>query len=171
MKQLVVLRHAKSSGSGESLDDRGRRLNERGKADALLVGNELRRRGLGFDLVLASPAVRVRETLDRLGEGHGALPAAQLYEELYLASCPTLLSTLRRVDDHVQSVLLVGHNPGLQQLALTLVESDEPKRAVVENEFATAAAAVLRLPIGAWGELAAGFATLLNLILPSEISP
>lgn len=171
MKRLVILRHAKSSWDNASGNDRDRPLNERGRAAATLMGKELKRRGADFDLVLASPAERVRETLERLQLGYGALPEIYVAEELYLASVPALLRKLRALDDGAQSALLVGHNPGLQELVLTLVEPGEPRREQIQEKFPTAAAALLEMPSPSWTEISSGSATLRDIILPRLLEP
>lgn len=130
------------------------------------MGAELKRRGADFDLVLASPAERVRETLERLQQSFGALPKVRVEGNLYLASGPTLLRTLRALGDGVQSTLLVGHNPGVQELVLTLAGAGQPKLERVREKFPTAAAALLDLPAPNWAEIAPGSGTLLDLILP-----
>ena len=169
MKRLVVLRHAKSSWGAEALGDRLRPLNGRGRLEASLVGQELKRQGAEFDLVLASPALRVQQTLQRLQDAYGALREACVEEELYLASGSTLLRRLRLVEDRVISTLLVGHNPGLQQLVSALVRPGEEKRQRVEQKFPTATAAMLELPISSWADAAPGIAAIADLILPREL--
>ena len=116
MSRLYLLRHAKSSWKDASLDDHDRPLAPRGKRASKAIGRYLRDRDVTPELVLCSSAKRARQTLERLG------PAgldARIEPELYGAGANTLLARLREVPDEVASVMLIGHNPGMQQLALT----------------------------------------------------
>lgn len=169
MKRLTVLRHAKSDWGEPGLDDFDRPLNRRGEAAARRVGEEFRARKLKFDVVLASPARRVRETLDRAGEAYGPL-RARFDEAIYLAPEPLLLDLLRSLPDEVESLLLVGHNPGLERLVADLAVDDERGlRARVIGKFPTAVAAILDLPVDCWTDLAPAAGTIAELIIPREL--
>lgn len=167
MKRLTILRHAKS-GWPDGVDDFERPLNDRGRTAAARVGEELKARHLGFDLVLASPATRVRETLDGITQSYGALPI-QFDEGLYLASEQQLLRRARGVPRNVSSLMLVGHNPGLERLVADLaVDDDRGLRNRVMAGLPTAAAAVLNLMIDDWANATRGGADFVDLILPRE---
>ena len=120
MKTLTLLRHAKSGWDDSVARDFDRPLNPRGRCAARTVGREMRAQGLAFDSVLASPAVRVVETLEEIGSGYGRVLDPRFDQRLYLASTDTLLDLIREADDGVASLLLVGHNPGLQSLLTRL---------------------------------------------------
>jgi phosphohistidine phosphatase len=169
MKRLTILRHAKSSWDVPGLDDAERPLNQRGRMAAKRVGEELRRKGIAFEIVLASPAVRVRETLERLQLGFGALPAPQFDPDLYGADPGTLLGALRAVDDAVRSVLLVGHNPGLQELVVQLAAPTDRFRGEVVGKFPTGAAALLEFSVGQWRDVSVGSAEILDLMFPRDL--
>ena len=171
MKTLAVLRHAKSSWDQPNVDDFDRPLNERGWKAARRIGNELKHRKLRFDLCLASPAARVRETLDGLSETYGELPFPVRFEQqVYLASCATLLELIRDVDDEVGALLLVGHNPGLEQLVAMLTQDDKDGlRSRVEHKVPTAAVAVIELPSDCWADVQPGSGKLVELLLPKEL--
>ena len=116
MRRLALLRHAKSSWDNPGLDDFSRPLNERGWKSARRMGREMRDRGMRFDLVLASTAVRVRETLDGVQEDYAFGARIQFEEDIYLAATEILVSMVQQLPDAVQAPLLVGHNPGLERL-------------------------------------------------------
>lgn len=154
MKTIILLRHAKSSWGDSSVEDFDRSLNQRGERAATLVGQFLRHEGLHPDLILCSAARRTRETLVRV-QGAMLDDATTLIErELYLASANTLLERLRKVSDESERVLIIGHNPGLEDLAALLVE---PKGSPFEEKLAlkypTAGLAVLTFDIGRWHDL------------------
>ena len=134
MKTLTLLRHAKSERDSPSGSDFDRSLNERGRADAKRMGQEILDLGLKFDLVLASPARRVVETVEEVG---GLSP--QFDDQIYSASTAQLLEIVRSVDDSVESLMLVGHNPGFELLAAKLTDNaveDLPTATLVEIELA-----------------------------------
>jgi phosphohistidine phosphatase len=160
-KRLALLRHAKSSWDDPDVADHERRLNARGRREAPRVGAYIRDKAVGPDLVLCSSARRARETLELLGlKG----PDILIEDELYGAAAAELMDRLRRVGDLVGSVLLVGHNPGIEDLAAGLVE--ESKRL---GSFPTAALADLRLPIATWEDLRPGVATVNAFVTPRTL--
>lgn len=167
MKQLTILRHAKSSWDDPQLDDFDRPLNTRGRQAAEAVGGELSRRGVRFDHVVASPAVRVRETLNLLAQGFGSLPPARFERDIYGASVTTLLQQVWALPDAYGSALLAGHNPGLGQLVLALADAASPLRERIADKYPTGAAAVLRFSADRWKD--AGDGTIAELILPREL--
>ena len=171
MKRLTVLRHAKSSWEEPNLDDFDRPLNPRGWKAARRMGGEMKRRDMQLDLALASPALRVRETLDGLAQGHGPFAFPIRFESaIYGASTAILLNLLRAVPDHAGKCLLVGHNPGLQRLILELtVDGENGLRDRVADRYPTAALAVIELPTWHWSEIAPGSGTIVELILPKEL--
>jgi phosphohistidine phosphatase len=162
-KRLVLLRHAKSSWSDPDLGDHDRPLNGRGRRTAPVVGRHLRDAGLVPDLVLCSSAVRARATLDRLG-----LPddvAVRVDDDLYGADADEIVELLRAVPDTVGSVLVIAHNPGLEEL-IELLVTDERSR---PDRFPTAAVAELQLPIARWDEIAPHVAVLRTFVTPREL--
>lgn len=170
MTMLAIMRHAKSSWDDDSLDDFDRPLNHRGRTAAKRVGHELKRERACFDMVLASPALRVRQTLDHLADGFGPLPPVQFEDSLYGAGSERLLEAIRSLPGHVHAPLLVGHNPGLYALLLALTGEDpEGMRSKVAGKFPTAAFARIDLPAVRWDELAPGSGLVRALILPREL--
>jgi phosphohistidine phosphatase len=172
MKILTLLRHAKSTWDDPVARDFDRPLNGRGRKAARTVGREMRAQGLAFDAIIASPALRVVQTLRDVAEGYGhALNPAQ-DEDLYLASPALLLERIQQVDDAVARLLVVGHNPGLEQLALLLAGSDETGLLdELELKYPTATVAELHFPVERWAQVAEGGGTLMRFIRPRDLDP
>jgi phosphohistidine phosphatase len=166
MRRLYLLRHAKSSWKDTSLPDHDRPLAGRGRRAAKKIARHLREQGIEPELVLCSSAQRARATLERIESALGA-PAVRVEGELYAASAPALLVRLRGVPDNVESVLLIGHNPGLQDLALDLARPS-PSVDELAAKYPTAALATLELS-ASWGELDHGTAELVDLVRPREL--
>ncbi len=168
MKRLYLLRHAKSSWDDPTLADRDRPLAPRGRRAAKVMAKHLGRKGISPELVLCSPSTRTRQTLKRLTPGLGKKADVQIEPELYAAPARDLLEVLRKVPDEVESVMLIGHNPGIQDLALSLASagSEIPR---LRSKFPTAALATLELD-GTWRELAPGSAELVSMVRPKELS-
>lgn len=118
MKELIIVRHAKSSWKDSSLDDRERPLNRRGERDAPEMGARLARRKWKPDLIVSSPAVRALETA-RIMARKLAYPRKDIVvkDRLYGAGIVELLEVVRDSDDSVETLMLFGHNPGLTELA------------------------------------------------------
>jgi phosphohistidine phosphatase len=162
-KRLELLRHAKSSWAEPELADHDRPLNSRGRDAAARIGRHLRQQGPLPDLVLCSSAVRARQTQDRLG-----LPPAievVIRDDLYGASALSLLSRVHQVPGSVQTLLLIGHNPGIEDLARML----DRQRLQSIARFPTAALAVFGLPIAAWTQLEPGSGHLDGFFLPRAL--
>ncbi len=173
MKRLTLLRHAKSDWDDPVARDFDRPLNRRGEKAALLIGQFARSRKLGFDYLVASPAVRVRETLDTFYEGYGEILEAQWDRRIYLAAAPTLFDVIRDLPESADHALMAGHNPGLEELILDLVPDDaaNPLREDVEIKFPTASLAVMDLKIERWTDAGAGTAVLLSFTRPRDLDP
>lgn len=165
-----MLRHAKSSWDDPAAADFDRPLNRRGMEAAQLMGAELRRRGLAFDLVLASPARRVAQTIEHVEVGLGESLDARFDERIYGASAAALLAIVRDVDESAGRLLLVGHNPGLQELAIMLAGAGEPLRESLAGKYPTAALALLELPVARWEEVRPGTAQIADFLRPRELS-
>lgn len=169
MKRLTVIRHAKSSWDDGSLGDFDRPLNPRGWKAARGIGRELKEKKIHFDICVASPAARVRETLDGLGEGYGQFRFHVRFESaIYEASAATLLNLIQRLPESVTDALLVGHNPGLQRLIVELTRKGKLHEQVA-LKFPTAAVAVAEFAGPGWSDVQAGSGTLVDLILPKEL--
>ena len=170
MRTLTLLRHAKSSWDDSNLSDFDRLLNDRGRKAARRIGEEMKHRNMRFDHVLASPAQRVRETLDEVAGGYGDRFETEFDERIYMASVPTLLEVIRSIPDAAKSPLLVGHNPGLEQLLARLTSDDElGLRDKILGKYPTSALAVVELPTDRWRDVEDGSGTIVELILPREL--
>lgn len=166
MKILALLRHGKSSWDDPALRDFDRPLKRRGRLASELIGKELGRRGLEFDLVLASPALRVVETLECLKEGLGVPLHVRFMEAIYGQSSDGLMEILRNLEDKAERVLLVGHNPGLQELSLALAVETDPMLTAVAELYPTAALAILELPTNSWTKLRPGTGRITDFLQP-----
>lgn len=171
MKTLTLLRHAKSDWSDGVARDFDRPLNARGRHAARTMGAHMAAQRLGFDRVLASPALRVKDTLDEVERGYGAPLPRDYDERVYLASASTLLDLVRETGDAIGRLLLVGHNPGLEDLALALAadDADSPMRREVEIKYPTATLAEIALDAERWGD--AGGGRLLRFVRPRDLDP
>ncbi|MAS08456.1 MAG: histidine phosphatase [Ahrensia sp.] len=166
MKTLYLLRHAKSSWDDPSLDDFDRPLSERGRTAAPLIGKYMAERGWRPDLALVSPARRARDTWRIVAYEWPAPVETRFDRAIYLAEPDDLLALLREADTP-GSVILVGHNPGMEDLAAQLASpgSDPQARARMAEKFPTAALA--RFDVGA---LAPGGAALTDFIRPKDLA-
>lgn len=173
MKTLTLLRHAKSGWDDTVPRDFDRPLNAKGQRAAVTVGRDLRGAGQAFDRVVASPAVRVIETLDHVARGYGASLSPAWERRLYLAAPTTILDVVHEQDDAVASLLVVGHNPGLEDLVLALVPdaAGDSLRDTVEHKFPTASVAVMTFAVDRWADVAAGTATLTRFTRPRDLDP
>jgi len=155
LHRLHLLRHAKSSWD-EGIEDRERSLNRRGREEAERVGADLPGAVGPLDLVLCSPARRTRETAALVLAGFDPALRIVFDDVLYLAGAGALFERLRRLDEGDGSVMVIGHNPGLHELAVALVAADSADyAALASGKFSTAARATLAIP-GTWSTLAAG---------------
>lgn len=172
MKRLTLLRHAKSSWDDAVPRDFDRPLNAKGHRAGRTVGQEMRRLGLSFDAIVASPAARVIETLIEVAQGFGAPLTPRFDERIYLASLDALLELVRSSDDRVDSLLLVGHSPGLERLALHLAGTkDKMLRKSVEEKYPTGALIEISLPVDRWQDVGNGEGTLTRFIRPRDLDP
>jgi len=164
--RLLLLRHAKSSWDDAGLADHDRPLADRGRRAAGLMGAHLRTSDLLPDLVLCSSARRTRETLELLALED---PEARIEERLYGADEDALLDRVRRLPEDAGTVLLLGHNPGIQDLAIRLAGPDAGEEAArLREKFPTGALAAFSVR-GTWAHLAANDVRLSSLVLPREL--
>lgn len=155
MKRLILLRHAKSSWDRADLPDAARPLSKRGERTAPLIGTFIQRSNLLPDLVLCSTARRALQTAKRVMDVWRREPAFVEVDALYMATPRDILTVISEHGGHKGSILVIGHNPGLGDLAAWLV-GDGNSRDVrrLKDKFPTAALAVIDLPIEKWQDLA-----------------
>jgi phosphohistidine phosphatase len=169
-RQLLLLRHVKSSWDDASLPDSERPLAERGRRAAALVQHRLHAEQVAVDLVLCSPARRTRDTWDGVRAGVRSEPEVRFVPTLYAAPARVLLDALHGVDPRHRSVLLIGHNPGMEELAARLVGDGKPKALTrIADGFPTGALATLRFD-AAWAELGRADAYLASFVRPRDLS-
>jgi phosphohistidine phosphatase len=166
-RTLYLLRHAKSSWDDSTIPDRDRPLAPRGCRACELVAKHLRRQKITPSLVLCSSSTRTRQTLERVSGGFSHPVEALIEDGLYGATVAELLERLRTVDGSVASVMLIGHYPAIQELALSLVRT-KPHRNALSDKFPTGALATLELG-SSWTALKPGSATLTSFVKPREL--
>lgn len=171
MKTLGLLRHGKSDWSDPSLEDFERPLAPRGTKAAPRMGKAMKALGLVPDLVLCSAARRTRETWDLVAPRLGGTPRVSLSRGLYLAGPPALLKAIREVGPEVETLLMIGHNPGLENLAALLAGPDSEPRLLTKmgKKFPTGALAVLAFEIDTWREAAPGAGRLIRFVRPRDL--
>lgn len=160
MKKLYVMRHAKSSWDDCALSDFERPLNERGLRTAPLVGELMKQNQFQIDIIISSPAERARQTAVKVKEAASFGSDVIFDEKIYEASPQRLLNILSEIVPTISAVLLVGHNPGLEDLIRILTGALEP--------MPTAALAVIDLNIENWNELTADTGKLVKVFRPKE---
>ena len=172
MKTIFLLRHAKSSWDDPNLDDFHRPLTRRGRRSAELMAGYLRRHRLAPAVVLCSPALRTRQTLERLEPSLGN-PPTTFDPRIYDASWQALLFRLREVPPSAGSVLLIGHNPGLERLALSLTGDagigGAPAQIRLRDKYPTGALAILSVQVDVWEQLDTATCRLENFIRPIDM--
>lgn len=172
MKTLTLLRHAKSGWDDPVARDFDRPLNAKGKRAAVMVGRHMRSLDLRFDHAIASPALRVTETLEQIESGYGRTIAPALDRRVYLASAATLLDVVHGFPAEAERALLIGHNPGLEDLVLTLVaDGADPLRDAVEDKYPTASIAELQFETEQWADIGSVTARLTRFIRPRDLDP
>ena len=171
MRSLSLLRHAKSSWADDNVDDFYRPLNDRGRKAAEAMGRHLVAKAATFDLILASPAQRVVETLKGLAAGGWESGPVHFDPAIYHASTSDLLAMVRGAPGTAGRLLLVGHNPVIGMLALQLsVEDGGAFRAQVAENYPTGALAELALDIDDWSEAGPQCGRLIEFTVPRSLA-
>ena len=168
MLRLILLRHA-TAATQASGSDAERPLTQRGRHEALRVGDDLAGLGLFPDLAVTSTAKRTRETLELALETFGEPCPVTAEPQLYLAELPTLLDMLHHLPPFVQVLLAVGHNPGFHDFALMMSGQGDPlARARLEAGFPTAAFAVIDFAATNWSDVQPGTGVLDRFVTPGD---
>lgn len=171
MRELILLRHGKSSWDDPSLDDFDRSLAPRGRKGASRMGAEIAARGWLPDFVVVSAALRTRQTWRRVAAELGAPAPRPHYDEaLYMASADRMLAIVRAVPANVSRLMVVGHNPGMEDLARGLagLGSDAEALAAMRAKFSTAALARFELD-GRWAGAGFAAARLTHFLRPKAL--
>ena len=170
MPMLYLMRHAKSDWHSAARSDFERPLNQRGTKDAVRMGQWLDANDLRPEVLLSSPAQRARQTALAVAESLGVNDNEVLFnKDLYLADRATLLNVLHTVPSTTDSVLLVAHNPGLDDLVDWLAPEPPPLLSDSGKLMTTAAIAIFKVP-GPWAKLKRGEVVLRQLLRPKELS-
>lgn len=169
MRRLILLRHTKSDWPA-GLVDRDRPLAARGRRAAPLMGRLLVERGHVPDKVVVSPAVRTVETWALASAGLLRLPAAEQDARIYEAPAYALANVIRETDEEVGTLLLVGHNPGIETLASELIaHGPKDQRQRLARKYPTGGLAVIDCAIESWRDLAPGCGTLVSFTVPRDL--
>jgi phosphohistidine phosphatase len=172
MRRLMLLRHAKSDWSVGGQRDIDRTLAPRGREVAPLMGRYMAQHGLAPDRVLVSSARRTRETWELLAPEFGEQPAFGYEPRLYEASAKAILAVVHETAADIHTLLLIGHNPGLQEIAAKLMATGEiDARQQLMEKFPTAALAVLDFPTDAWTTLKPSSGRLDRFVTPKALRP
>jgi phosphohistidine phosphatase len=154
MRRLLLLRHAKAERSQPGARDHDRSLTERGRTDAGKLGAYIARHRLAPDLAMVSTAARTRQTWELVAAALPETPAVRFEERIYEASPEAILQAIKQAEPRVRTLLVIGHNPGLQELAAMLVAAgDVEARQRLNEEFPTAALAVIEFASEDWGRV------------------
>ena len=159
MLTLSLLRHAKSSWGDATLKDFDRPLNDRGREAAPLMGTRMRREGLTPDHIVCSPSLRTRQTLALVQDAHPVLglQPTEFQDRLYHARPVTILRAIHEAPEAARHLLLIGHNPGLQQLAVWLIgKGADSKRQQLRQKLPTGALIVMTINVDRWRDVTPG---------------
>lgn len=175
MLTLLLLRHAKSNWDNPALADYDRPLAKRGRKSAPRMGAEIAALGLRPDIILCSSAARTRETLSLVLPELGTPPPEIIYDDaIYMAAPSDLLAAMRALaprDPALQTAMIVGHNPGMEELAEMLVGGgDEHSLELMDEKFPTCALAVFTFDAKDWADIAPGTGTLTRFLTPAQLT-
>jgi phosphohistidine phosphatase len=171
MKRLFVLRHAKA-GPHDEKHDKERALIERGRSDSALMGAEMRKKDYLPDLVLCSDARRTTQTWEYAAPEIGAHPKTRFLDSLYDATAAAILKCIRAESGDARAVVVIGHNPGMEDIARKLVRKpanpeERSRAAALAARFPTCGLAVLDFNVDEWAKLAPGTGALTDYITPA----
>jgi phosphohistidine phosphatase len=168
VRTVILLRHGKSSWSDPTLADLDRPLAPRGERAARRIAKYMRRKNIRPAFVLCSSSLRTRQTLEAIEPSLGKSPSVELEPQLYAASEGELLERLQALPESVDSVMLIGHNPGLHELARLLAAggAELPR---LEQKFPTGALVTLVLDSESWAALGPGDGELVDYVVPRQL--
>jgi phosphohistidine phosphatase len=170
MRRLLLLRHAKTERPKPGERDRDRKLMPRGRADAPVIGTYMARHRLAPDLALVSPATRAEETWALVAIACKKAPRVQKDARIYNANADTLIELVKETRD-AQTLLIVGHNPGLHDLAVQLIAAgDVEARERINEKLPTAGLVVIEFPFDDWSQLHRSSGRLERFVSPRLIA-
>lgn len=168
MKTLYLMRHAKAEQAASKEEDINRNLSVPGREACEVVGVYMKNKGYNPGLVLCSAASRTRETFEMVMKYSAIAPQYEFLKELYNTTAEELIRRLRFIDDDVESVMIVGHNPVMHNLAMVLAQpGDGDLRMKLELKYPTGALTVLRFEVSSWNGIVPGNGKLLDFMVPS----
>jgi phosphohistidine phosphatase len=171
MRTLLLLRHAKSSWDDPHLDDFERPLARRGRRAAPAIAEYMREAGLIPDRVLCSPARRTAETWELVSEHLGDAAPVDFDRSIYMGAPSGLLALLRSQSDRARTILIVGHNPGIGELAVRMSgHGDAQARALMRAKYPTAALAEIAFLEETWHDLDWGTGALRRFVRPRDLT-
>ncbi len=173
MKIISLLRHAKSDWQDPALRDFDRPINEKGERVSRAMGQWIASQKIKFDYIIASPALRVEQTLKHFTKGYGNKLTIESERKIYLASSATILDVIRETGEEHDHILVVGHNPGLEDVIFDLVRDNGSSslRNEVEKKYPTGAYAQLHIEANNWCDIIKHDATLEIFMPPRELDP
>lgn len=170
-KVLYLLRHAKSSWADAAAADHQRPLNARGREACRLLARHMDERGIRPARVLCSSSARTRETLQRISAELDWMPSVEFVDMLYLAPVRVVLREIGARGGGAPSLMVIGHNPGLEELAERLVGKGRIElRTDLARKFPTGALAAIGFDIHDWREIAPGAGTLEHFVVPAQLT-
>ncbi len=174
MKRLYILRHAKAAPGEPGQDDHARALTLRGVADAEAVARYLNKNGAEPERVLVSTSARTVQTADLVLRELVSPPRADYRDGLYLAEAGKILAMIQGLPARTGAVMVIGHNPGLEELASFLAREpvrrkERERRDVLEEKFPTCALAVLDFDIERWRDIQPGEGALVDFVRPRDL--
>jgi phosphohistidine phosphatase len=174
VKRLLLLRHAKAVPAGAGVEDHERELMARGREDAPAVGRYMQTQKYIPDLILCSTSRRTLETADLVMAELSGTKEIDFEESLYLAEPRTLHAAIRGAPERVKALLIVGHNPGLEQLATVLAREPVKRKErdrfdLIEEKYPTGALAVLDFDVSRWRDVAAEQGALIDFVRPRDL--
>jgi phosphohistidine phosphatase len=171
MRRLIVFRHAKAERSFPGASDIDRALAPEGRADAAVMGAYMARHDVRPDRVLVSPAVRTRQTWDVVRPAFAAAPPVDVVDRIYDATPQALSAVIAEAPDSARALMLVGHNPGLQELAAMLVATgDIETRERLRESLPTSGLAVIDFAFERWSDLHPHSGRLERFVSPKTIA-
>jgi phosphohistidine phosphatase len=174
VKRLFLLRHAKAEREGHGSGDKARALTPRGRTDAARIGRFLNEEGTAAGLVLCSTSARTRETLELVLPQLSVKPAVEYLDELYLAEAEAILALVRGTRDAIGSLMIVGHNPGLEECARSLVRPPDERKLrkryeTMTEKFPTGSLAVIDFQGERWSAIGGWVGELELFVRPKDL--
>jgi phosphohistidine phosphatase len=174
VKRLLLLRHGKAVPADPGIEDHERDLLPRGRHDAPAIGQYMAESGYIPDAILCSTSRRTAETAELVVAELPAMRTIDYVEALYLAAPPAVLAAIRSAAENSKTLLLVGHNPGIERLATALAREPVQRKErdrfdLIEEKFPTAALAVLDFAVSRWRDVAPGQGELIDFVRPRDL--